>query len=215
VPYTGEVVTDGPWQDHTDGPVLIRKFAVESFENNVYVLACTRTGKALVVDAAAHPERIQEAAAEFDVVAVVQTHGHWDHVRAWDALQSAGWPIWGHDDDQHLYPGPIDRHLPDNTVLAVGDVAVTVIHLPGHTPGSLLFALEGATRTHIISGDTLFPGGHGKTETLADHTRIMDGLEQRIFAAFPDSTWVYPGHGADTTLGAERGQLGEWRARGW
>lgn len=213
--YTGTVVADGPWQDHVDGPVLIRKFAVESFDNNVYVIACVETGCALVVDAAARPERIKEAAAEFDVVALVQTHGHWDHVRAFEPLRADGWAIWGHDDDQVLYPGPIDRHLSDGTVIPVGNLEVTVTHLPGHTPGSLLFAVEGATRHHLISGDTLFPGGHGKTDTLEDHSRIMDGLEQRIFAVFADSTWVYPGHGADTTLGAERDQLGEWRARGW
>lgn len=213
--YTGEVVADGPWQDHVDGPVLIRKCSVESFDNNVYTLACAATGKALVVDAAARADRIKEAAAGFDVLAVVQTHGHWDHVRAFEALQADGWPIWGHDDDAPLYPGRIDRHLPDGTTIPVGNLLVRVIHLPGHTEGSLLFAVEGQTRNHLISGDTLFPGGHGKTDTLNDHTRIMDGLEQRIFAVFPDSTWVYPGHGADTTLGAERDQLGEWRARGW
>lgn len=213
--YTGKVLPDDTWQDHVDGPVLIRKFSVESFDNNVYVIACVHTGDAIIVDAAARPERILEAAAEFNVQAVVQTHGHWDHVRALEALQASGIPIWGHRDDQPLYPSPLDRHLPDDTVLAVGQLAVAVIHLPGHTPGSLLFAVAGDARQHLITGDTLFPGGHGKTETLDDHTRIMDGLEQRIFAAFPDNTWVYPGHGADTTLGAERGQLAEWRARGW
>lgn len=213
--YTGIVDADGPWQDHVDGPVLIRKCSVESFDNNVYVIACVTTGQALVVDAAARPERIKEATAEFTVLAVVQTHGHWDHVRAFNDLRANGWAMWGHNDDQALYPGPIDRHLPDGSVLQVGNLSVTVIHLPGHTPGSLLFAIDGETRPHLISGDTLFPGGHGKTANLRDHTRIMDGLEQRIFASFPDHTWVYPGHGADTTLGAERDQLGEWRARGW
>lgn len=213
--YTGNVEPDGAWQDHVDGPVRIRKFSVESFDNNVYVVACERSGEALIVDAAARPERIREATQEFHVKAVVQTHGHWDHVRAFEALQNAGIPVFGHDDDQALYPAPIDRHLADGTVLKVGDIDVNVIHLPGHTDGSLLFAVQGASRWHLLSGDTLFPGGHGKTETFDDHVRIMDGLEQRIFATFPDNTWVYPGHGADTTLGAERDQLAEWRARGW
>lgn len=213
--YTGNVEIDGTWQDHVDGPVRVRKFAVESFNNNVYVIACERSRQALIVDAAANPERIIDAAQEFHVQAVVQTHGHWDHVRAFDALQSSGIPIFGHSGDQPLYPAPIDRHLEHGTVLKVGDLDVHVIHIPGHTEGSLLFAVKGNTRWHLVSGDTLFPGGHGKTETLDDHTRIMDGLEQRIFATFPDNTWVYPGHGADTTLGAERDQLAEWRARGW
>jgi glyoxylase-like metal-dependent hydrolase (beta-lactamase superfamily II) len=90
-----------------------------------------------------------------------------------------------------------------------------VLHVPGHTDGSLLFLVQGATRPHLFSGDTLFPGGPGRTTHPEAFRQIMDGLEREVFDRLPDETWVYPGHGDDTTLGAERPQLSEWRTRGW
>jgi len=215
--YTGEVEPDGDWQDRHDGPVQIRKLSVEEMNNNVYVIACARTSQALLVDVAARPERIAEALGDVEPVAAVQTHGHWDHVRAWDEVRDdLGVPVWGHPGDAALFPRPVDRELHDGDVLSVGDLEVEVIHLPGHTEGSLLYLVRGDERAHLFSGDTLFPGGPGNTFGNAEnHIRIMDGLEERIFGALPDDTWVYPGHGNDTTLGTERPNLQEWRDRGW
>lgn len=215
-PYTGDVTTDGDWQDRSDGALSIRKFAVESFDNNVYVIRCQRTGASLLVDVAARPERIGEALADSSPIAAVQTHGHWDHIRAWDGVRDGlGLEIWGHTGDAEQFPRQVDRALEDGERIAVGDLEVEVIHVPGHTEGSLLYLVRGDERPHLISGDTLFPGGHGKTTTAADHERIMDGLETKVFGVLPDETWVYPGHGSDTTLGAERPHLAEWRERGW
>jgi glyoxylase-like metal-dependent hydrolase (beta-lactamase superfamily II) len=215
--YTGDVEADGAWQDRRDGAVTIRKLAVESFENNVYVLACSRTGSALLVDVAARPERLAEALEDFEPLAAVQTHGHWDHVRAWDGVRDdLDLEVWGHPGDAELFPRPVDRELRDGEILTVGDLEVEVIHLPGHTEGSLLYLVSGDERPHLLSGDTLFPGGPGNTfGSRENHARIMDGLESRVFGRLPDETWVYPGHGADTTLGAERPSLAEWRERGW
>jgi glyoxylase-like metal-dependent hydrolase (beta-lactamase superfamily II) len=215
--YTGHVEPDGDWIERTDGPVLVRKLSVESFDNNVYVLACARTRQALLVDVAARPERLAEAVEGFEVLAAVQTHGHWDHVRAWDGVRDElGLPVWGHEGDAELFPRPVDRALGDGDRLAVGDLEVEVLHVPGHTEGSLLYLVEGAARPHLVTGDTLFPGGPGNTFGSADnHRRIMDGLEARVFDRLPDETWVYPGHGDDTTLGTERPHLQEWRDRGW
>ncbi len=214
--YTGHVEADSDWSDRTDGAVRIRKLSVEAMDNNVYVISCRRTGEAIIVDAAARPERIREAVADTSPIAVVQTHGHWDHVRAWEDLrEDPGLPIWGHSGDRDLFPLPPDRALEDEDQLPVGDIVVQVIHLPGHTDGSLLFLVQGDERPHLFSGDTLFPGGHGKTATPQAHHQIMDGLESKIFARLGDDTWVYPGHGDDTTLGAERPYLPEWRQRGW
>ncbi|MFP4634287.1 MAG: MBL fold metallo-hydrolase [Nitriliruptoraceae bacterium] len=215
--YTGHVEPDGDWQERTDGPVHIRKLSVESFDNNVYVIISTATGDALLVDVAARPDRLAEAIADVRPLAAVQTHGHWDHVRAWEAVrEQLGLEVWGHPADAELFPRPVDRELHDGDRLAVGDLEIEVIHLPGHTEGSLLYLVAGAERPHLFSGDTLFPGGPGNTFGSAEnHRRIMDGLETRIFARLPDETWVYPGHGDDTTLGAERPSLAEWRARGW
>lgn len=185
-------------------------------DNNVYVIRCCRTDAAVLVDAADNAPRLRQAMNEAVPLAVVQTHGHWDHIRAWDALaDDPGLPVWGHADDQNLFPHAVDRALEDGDQLEVGDFTVSVLHIPGHTPGSLLYLVQGDERAHLFSGDTLFPGGPGRTTTPVEFTRIMDGLEARIFGELPDDTWVYPGHGDDTTVGTERPKLAEWRARGW
>ncbi len=215
--YDGIVSPDGDRIERTDGPLHVRKFSVEQMDNNVYVIACARTGRALVVDAAARPERLVVETSELDVVAVVQTHGHWDHVRAWTSLaDDHGWKIWGHPADGTLFPRTPDRLLQDGQVIELGDLAVEVLHTPGHTPGALQFVVHAPERSHLFSGDSLFPGGPGNTWGDAEaFDQLMTGLEDRIFGSLPDSTWVYPGHGADTTLGIERPHLAEWRARGW
>lgn len=214
--YTGQVQVNGDWQDQVDGPLLIRKFAVSDMANNVYVLACRDSGSALLVDVADNTARIGEAIAGFSVIAAVQTHGHWDHVRAWDGVRDGlGIEVWGHDADAALFPRRVDRELTDGEQIAVGNIEVTALHVPGHTEGSMLYLVAGASRLHLIAGDTLFPGGPGKTKTSQDHQAIMDGLETTVFGRLPDDTWVYPGHGDDTTLGAERPHLAAWRARGW
>ena len=216
MPYDGHVDPDGPWIEREDGALLVRKLSVEDFDNNVYVLACRRTRQALLIDVAARPDRLAEALADVEPLAAVQTHGHWDHVRAWDGVRDGiGVPVWGHEGDAELFPRDVDRRLVDGEVLTVGDVEVEVIHVPGHTEGSLLYLAVGQDRGHLFSGDTLFPGGHGRTTTREDHERIMDGLEAKVFARLDDVTWVYPGHGDDTTLGAQRPHLDEWRERGW
>ncbi len=215
--YTGHVEPDGPWQERTDGDVSVRKLSVEAMDNNVYIVACARTGAALLIDCAARPDRLAEAVVDRQPIAAVQTHGHWDHVRAWDDVRDRlGLEVWGHDGDAALFPRPVDANLTDGQRIQVGDIEVEVIHLPGHTEGSLLYLVHGEERPHLFSGDTLFPGGPGNTFGSAEnHRRIMDGLESRVFGRLPDETWVYPGHGDDTTLGAERPHLAEWRDRGW
>jgi len=214
--YDGHVEPDGAWIEHFDGPVRIRKVSVEEMDNNVYVVSCTATSKAIVVDVAARPNRLLEATEDIDVVAAVQTHGHWDHVRAWSALtQEHDWEVWGHHDDAELFPRACDRWLEDGDMLEVGDLRIEVLHVPGHTPGSVLYLVQGDERPHLITGDSLFPGGPGRVTTPAEFTEIMDGLEARVFERLPDETWVYPGHGDDTTLGQERPKLALWRERGW
>lgn len=215
--YTGHVEPDGPWQERTDGHLLIRKRSVGEMDNDVYVVACTRTRDALLVDVADRGDLLVGMLGGLSPVAAVQTHGHWDHVRAWDEIRDdAGVEVWGHPGDAELFPRPVDRELTGGETIAVGELEVAVLHLPGHTEGSLLYLVEGEERPHLFSGDTLFPGGPGNTFGSADaHARIMDGLEAQVFGPLPDETWVYPGHGDDTTLGAERPHLAEWRERGW
>lgn len=200
-----------------DGPLLLRKRSVSEMDNNVYLLACSSTGHALLVDAADDAPSIRDLAKGTLPVAVVQTHGHWDHVRAWDDLAAdPGLEIWGHAGDVPLYPHEPDRLLADGQQLVVGQLQVEVLHVPGHTAGSLLFLIEGTDAPWLITGDSLFPGGPGNTFGDKEaHGLLMDGLEERVFARLPDITHVLPGHGDCTTLGLERPHLGEWRARGW
>lgn len=212
----GHVAPDGPWLDRADGPVRVRKLSVSEMDNNVYVVSCVATGRSLLIDVADRAPRLLEALEHTDPLAAVQTHGHWDHVRAWEGIAAAGIDIWGHADDAPLFPGTLDRTLEHGEVLTVGQLEIEVLHVPGHTPGSLLYLVQGAACPHLFSGDTLFPGGPGNTfGSVEAHRRIMDGLEQQVFARLPDSTHVHPGHGDDTTLGTERPHLPEWRERGW
>jgi len=207
----------GPGVEVRDGPLLLRKRSVSDMDNAVYLLACAETGSALVVDAADDAPAIRRLAAGLLPLAVVQTHGHWDHVRAWDDLVAdPGLEVWGHEGDRDLYPRAADRLLTDGQQLAIGELTVEVLHVPGHTEGSLLLLVDGATRPWLITGDSLFPGGPGATFGDRDaHHRLMDGLEARVFDRLPDTTRVLPGHGDATALGTERPHLAEWRARGW
>jgi glyoxylase-like metal-dependent hydrolase (beta-lactamase superfamily II) len=207
----------GPPLEVRDGPLVVRKRSVSSMDNNVYLLVCAATGDALLVDAADDAAAIRELTEGTVPLAVVQTHGHWDHVRAWaDLREDPGLEVWGHAGDLTLYPQAPDRLLEDGQTLAVGQLTVEVLHVPGHTPGSLLLLVHGADAPWLVTGDTLFPGGPGATfGDVTAHALLMDGIEQRVFAALPDETHVLPGHGDATTLGVERPHLEEWRARGW
>jgi glyoxylase-like metal-dependent hydrolase (beta-lactamase superfamily II) len=112
---------------------------------------------------------------------------------------------------------PVTRPVEHGDTLTVGGQTLEVVHLRGHTPGSIALVWRGGegAGTHLFTGDSLFPGGHGKTATREHHDALMDDLEHKVFGRFDDDTWVYPGHGDDTTLGAERPSLPEWRERGW
>ncbi len=200
-----------------DGDLVIRKLTVSDMHNNVYLLGCASSGRALLVDAADDAPAIRSLTEGFLPVAVVQTHGHWDHARAWGELRDdPGLEVWGHEGDLDLFPHPPDRLVHDKQRLAVGSLDIEVLHVPGHTPGSVLFSVRGAANGWLLSGDTLFPGGPGNTfGDPAAHTMIMDGLERRVFDVFDDDTRVLPGHGDMTTIGHERPHLAEWRERGW
>jgi glyoxylase-like metal-dependent hydrolase (beta-lactamase superfamily II) len=217
VSYTGEVTVGGPVDVRETPGLTITKVATPPFENNCYLLRCTATGDTLLVDAAGDAPQLLALAGE-RLVGVVETHDHWDHVQALEEVTAAsGAPVLAHEADADDLPVPTDRRLRDGDTVTVGEAVLSVIHLEGHTPGSLALLYEGdPERPHLWSGDSLFPGGAGNTEKDADRfTSLMDDLERKVFGPLPDETWVYPGHGRDTTLGAERPNLAEWRERGW
>jgi glyoxylase-like metal-dependent hydrolase (beta-lactamase superfamily II) len=196
---------------HYEGDdLIVRKVEVGSFGNNVYVLECPETHEALVVDGCFEADAIVAATEGSKVVGIIQTHGHPDHVQALAELKGKlGVPVYAHPGDR--YPVTIDRPVADGDVIGFGDRSVTVLHTPGHTSGGTCY-LSGR---HLIAGDTLFPGGPGNTnKDKRAFAQIIDSIQTKLFV-LPDDTVVYPGHGRDTTIGAERPHLQEWIDRGW
>lgn len=221
--YTGDVVVGGPHVTRVLDTVTIRKIAVGPMANNSYLLTCRSTGARLLIDPAAVPDRllglVREESGSARLDEIVVTHRHRDHTGALAPLVTAtGAPVAAGAADADAITAETDvavaRRLHDGDEIALGDVRLDVVGLRGHTPGSVALALTDG-RVHLLTGDSLFPGGPGRTATPADFASLMDDLVARVFDRYADDTWVYPGHGADTTLGRERPHLGEWRARGW
>ena len=218
--YTGNVTVGGAPDSRDIEGLTITKLAVGPMDNNAYLLRDASTGQGLLIDAANEADRLIELIGDTPVSWIVTTHRHGDHWQALADVQAAtGAPVVAHPDDAAELPVTVAREVVDGDVIRFGDAAVSVIHLRGHTPGSvaLRYDAEGrlAGEPHLFTGDSLFPGGPGRTTSPKDFTSLMDDLEARVFGPLPDPTWVYPGHGNDTTLGAERPHLPEWRARGW
>jgi glyoxylase-like metal-dependent hydrolase (beta-lactamase superfamily II) len=214
--YTGEVEVGGPADVRELPGVTITKVATNPFNNNCYLIKDAGTAEALLVDAAGDADRLLAALGDARLVGIVETHGHWDHQQALQEVVSAtGAPVLATAADAGDLPVPVDRVLEDGDVIEVGSQRLMAITLVGHTPGSVALHLD-VEGGHLFTGDSLFPGGVGNTEKDEERfTSLIDDVETKLFGRFPDSTWVYPGHGSDTTLGAERPSLPEWRARGW
>ena len=194
-----------------DGTLAVTTAVVGPLENNAYLAACPRTGRAVLIDPADDAGRILEASAGLSVQAVLVTHGHPDHVAAAPALQRAlGAPVYLHPADAPAAGLAGTRPLADGDEVRFGGAVLRVIHTPGHTPGSVCFYGAGC----LFSGDTLFPDGPGATGDPRAFAAIMASLRERLFT-LPDETRVLPGHGPGTTIGAERPALDDWERRGW
>ena len=196
-----------------DSRAEIHHVVVGPMDNNVYVLRCKETGQAVLIDAANEHDRLLDLCRRLNVVKVLETHGHWDHIQAVPAVREAGIDVGVTPDDAGMLPS-YDFLLEDDSVFEVGRLRLKTIHTPGHTPGSMCFLLEGAPV--LFSGDTLFPGGPGATSFPGgDFPTIIRSLEGRLFASLAPDVLVLPGHGAETTIGTERPHLQEWIDRGW
>ncbi|KAA6222524.1 MBL fold metallo-hydrolase [Streptomyces albofaciens JCM 4342] len=216
--YTGAVKVGGPADVHELADLMISKVAVGPMDNNAYLLRCRATGEQLLIDAAAEPRTLLNLIGDGGIAAVVTTHQHGDH---WGALRevvdATGARTYAGRYDAEGIPVPTDVPVEDGDTIAVGQVRLTARHLVGHTPGSIALIYDDPHgHPHVFTGDCLFPGGIGNTwDDPERFTSLLDDVSAKLFDRLPDETWVYPGHGADTTLGAERPHLAEWRERGW
>jgi glyoxylase-like metal-dependent hydrolase (beta-lactamase superfamily II) len=217
VTYTGEVEVGGAADIREIDGITMSKLAVGPMNNNAYLLRDTATGQALLIDAAAEPDRLMGLIGEIPVEKIVTTHQHRDHWGALADVRAATGAITvAHPLDAGGIPVPTDELASDEGVIRFGSVELEAIHLVGHTPGSIALLLRASDRPHLFTGDCLFPGGVGNTQQdAARFSSLLTGVRTKLFDRLPDETWVYPGHGTDTTLGAERPHLEEWRARGW
>jgi glyoxylase-like metal-dependent hydrolase (beta-lactamase superfamily II) len=217
--YTGEVEVGGAQDVRRLPGLTIAKLAVGPMSNNAYLLRCTETGEGLLIDAANEADRLREL-VRFEgpaVSAVLTTHRHADHWQALEAvIADADAAAYAGTADADELPVAVDERLEHGDTITVGDLTFEIIGLRGHTPGSIaVLYRDPGGRPHLFTGDSLFPGGVGKTWSPADFTSLLDDVEARVFGQLPDETWFYPGHGNDSTLGAERPHLAEWRERGW
>lgn len=205
--------------------ITVRSISVSDMDNNVYLLTHKKSGDQVLIDAADDADAIKamlndartDAEQPTQVTHIVTTHSHWDHVRALPELvESTGATTAAGTEDVADIEVPTAMPL-EAGALHTGNLEVEVIKLRGHTPGSVaLLYRDPSGPAHLFSGDALFPGGIGNTFDDPDRfASLLDDVTQRVFAVLPDDTIVHPGHGAGTTLGAERPHLDDWRARGW
>ena len=215
--YRGKVVPGGPPDVRELAKLTITKFSVGDMDNNVYLLRCQTTDEQVLVDAADEASRVLQVVGSDGLRRVVTTHRHWDHHRALPEVVTATGAITvAGDADADELPVPVDERVSDGDTVQVGDCRLEVIQLVGHTPGSIALLYDDPDGTpHLFTGDSLFPGGVGKTWSPEDFTSLVDDVSRKLFDRLPDETWFYPGHGNDSTLGVERPHVDEWRERGW
>jgi glyoxylase-like metal-dependent hydrolase (beta-lactamase superfamily II) len=199
------------WQDSN---TEVHKVVVGPYDNNVFVVRCRATGEAVLIDAANEHEQLLELCQLLGVTRVLETHGHWDHIQAIPAMREAGYEVAvTAADAPRLKDVGYDVFIDDAEVIEVGNLRLLAIHNPGHTEGSISFAV--ADTPLLFTGDTLFPGGPGNTALEGgDFATIIQSIDNKLFT-FPPDTIVLPGHGLDTTIGAERPHLQTWVDRGW
>ncbi|RKN50673.1 MBL fold metallo-hydrolase [Micromonospora endolithica] len=215
--YSGDVTPGGAPAVRELERLTITKISVGPMDNNAYLLRCHATGEQVLIDAANEAPRLLDLVGDAGLRTVVTTHQHMDH---WVALEEVvaktGARALVHPDDAAGLPIAAQPVAEGDTV-PVGDCALEVVHIKGHTPGSIaLLYRDPDGAPHLFTGDSLFPGGVGNTDQDPERfAALIDDVEHKLFDRLPDETWFYPGHGKDGTLGTERPSLPQWRARGW
>ena len=193
----------------SNNSVQIDQLQLGPFGTNAYILICQETRESVLVDAPAEADKIIASLQGTTPRYILLTHSHVDHIGAMAQLRhELKIPLATHAADADVLSPPPEILLKDGDTIDFGKVRLTVSHTPGHTPGSLCFVTDG----HLLSGDTLFPGGPGRTNTPADFAQIVKSITEKIFA-LDDDTRVYPGHGEPTTLKKEKGEFATFSSR--
>ena len=189
---------------YEDGLVRIVKVPhMGPMDNNAYILSCPQTGEAVIVDAPAEPDKLLRELGDVKVKAIIITHRHGDHTAGLVEMKNrTGVPVIAHPDDAQALPVTPDLQLSDGESYKVGNIELRAIHTPGHTPGGLCLL----TGQHLFSGDTLFPGGPGKTASPEVFRQLKDSITGKLLP-LPSETAVYPGHGDDTTIGKSKDEI--------
>lgn len=202
--------------------LTITKVTVDpKMSNNAYILHCEDTGECVLIDAAYDAPTLLATIGDRPLTTVITTHQHWDHHRALaEVVAATGASVIAGEPDAAAVTEQtgvaIDRTVVHGDQIAVGTCELTVLAIAGHTPGSIaLFYSDPSGQGHLFTGDSLFPGGPGRTTTPEDFASLMRDLQEKVFDTLPDETLFYPGHGDHSTLGAERPHIPEWLARGW
>jgi glyoxylase-like metal-dependent hydrolase (beta-lactamase superfamily II) len=216
--YHGHVRVGGTPAVRELPELVITKVAVGRMDNNAYLLRCRRTDEQVLIDAADEPDTLLRVVGDGGLRRVITTHQHADH---WQALPmvvgaTGATAVAGEADAEEL-PVDVAERVSDGDRIPVGRSELEVVHLVGHTPGSIALLYDDPEGSpHLFTGDSLFPGGVGNTfGSAANFASLFDDVSSKVFDRLPDETWVYPGHGDDTTLGTERPHLSEWEERGW
>lgn len=184
-----------------DSPQMtIRKVNVGPYDNNVYVLICKETNESVIIDASFEVPNILAAAGDSRVRYILQTHCHIDHVAGMDELKTATQaPVGIHPQDEEQFSIRGDFQLEDGVPIQFGACEIEVIHTPGHSRGGISFTYG----AHCFCGDTVFPGGPGKTWSADDFQTLLHSIATRLYT-LPDATVLYPGHGLITDVGASK-----------
>ncbi len=188
---------------------LIRVGPLGPFANNAYILVDEASGRSVIIDAPMEGEKVVEAAQGTSVERIIVTHRHGDHWASIDPLRrQTGAPVLCHEADRQARSELVDGTLADGQEIDLGETCLRVIHTPGHTPGSICLLVG----RHLISGDTLFPGGPGHSDKPEDLQQEIRSIVERLYI-LPDDTVVHPGHGDGTTIGRSKEEYAVFAAR--
>lgn len=188
--------------------IVIKRLVLGKWDTNAYVVTCAVTGETVLVDAPDNPAGIMAELKDTSLKYILMTHAHADHTGALPDLKRMGVPLAVHSSDAALLPCTADILLEDGDAISIGRLDFRVIHTPGHTSGSLCFLAKG----HMLCGDTIFPGGPGKTRSPDDFAAILTSIREKILN-LPEETFLHPGHGESTTVKASRSEFSIFSAK--